>query len=295
MADPLSPIISQLANLVTVKSCLRLLLICCCIILCWVFIQPKLLPLTLPSELTVTLITIIGFSIGALFASVLFSITDSIFKIIDCTLKKRNEQIKKYSDELARNLEKEEKLNIFKKSLEDYPQPAKKILLELTIKDSAITESNFSTDPHNKAFLGLLSNKTILPLNRIDKSTVFCTINPIYKDYLKNYFESIHRSDVENLFSNKHILGLNLLLKRFTDTANDENYVFSIDDIVYSERYLYSPVIQFEEYEEGEFIDNCNIQFYITEHHYEYFSERFSDDIREYVLGYYNEKSELED
>lgn len=92
MADPLATVLTQLTNLVSFRSSLRLLIIAGSIICGWTFIKPELSPLNLPSELLPTLIIVIGFSLGALLSSILFSGFDLIINVLKKTLllEKRN-------------------------------------------------------------------------------------------------------------------------------------------------------------------------------------------------------------
>lgn len=82
MADPLSTILSQLANLASFKSSLRLLIICASIIFSWVYIQSLLLPFNIQNELLLTLLTVIGFSLGAILSSMFFATFDSLTKVV---------------------------------------------------------------------------------------------------------------------------------------------------------------------------------------------------------------------
>ncbi|PHP93139.1 hypothetical protein CBF17_013880, partial [Pantoea agglomerans] len=101
MADPFSTIIGQLANLVSFKSALRLLVIAGSIITCWAWIQPRLITLQIPAELLSTVIVVIGFSLGALVTSIAFSIFDSINNLISTKIKERKKALNELLDRVA--------------------------------------------------------------------------------------------------------------------------------------------------------------------------------------------------
>ncbi|CAM6269260.1 hypothetical protein ENINCK372B1_05035 [Enterobacter intestinihominis] len=84
-----------------------------------------------------------------------------------------------------------------------------------------------------------------------------------------------------------------MLMKIFQDNTFDEEHIFNIPFVSYQNRYNYQPVIKNEIYELGEFIDNCNIQFYIDEHHYPYVHEKLGAEIRSYILCNFNEERAL--
>lgn len=284
MADPFSTILSQIANLVSFKSSLRLLLIAASIIFSWVYIQPFLLPFNIQNELGITLLTAIGFSIGALLSSCLFTLSELLIGLVKNKIenkkKERNlikEQLKKFQADFDKN-------EILKVSFQDYSLQAKEILLTLLKKDSTIHSHDSSFDPHNIAFLGLLENKIVLPLNRIDKSKTFCTLNPTFKDTVKELFDTIHKSQIDELIASQ-LDGFENLILKFKENSNDQEFIFDIENIVYINRYAYSPVIRFEEYEDDEFIGNCNIQFYTEDHYHQHLEEALGCTLRDYILG----------
>ncbi|MBJ5867337.1 hypothetical protein JGL56_06300 [Salmonella enterica subsp. enterica serovar Derby] len=292
MADPLATVLSHLTNLVSFRSSLRLLIIAGSIICSWVFIAPMLTPFKLPSELSLGLITVIGFSIGALTYSILFNSVDFIYSSIKkrILLQKNKLELQKQAAEKEINDRKE--IDLFKSSFNDYSFQAKNIMLKLNKSDSTITLEPYSDSEHNKAFMGLLESRIILPLHRLDKKTTFCTINPLYKPVINQLFEFKHRKEVDDLFD-LNPDGLKMLMKNFLDFTLDENHIFRIPFVSYQNRYNYQPVIKNEIYELGEYIDNCNIQFYIDDHHYPYVHEKFGAEIRSYILGNYNEERAL--
>ncbi|MFU0909820.1 hypothetical protein [Kluyvera intermedia] len=110
MADPLATVLTHITNLVSFRSSLRLLVIACSIILCWIYIEPHLNLLKIPKEVSITLITIIGFSIGALISACCFGITDFSIKHFNKIIhnrEKTKETIKKNEDIEADNNKKE--------------------------------------------------------------------------------------------------------------------------------------------------------------------------------------------
>ncbi|PIF13917.1 hypothetical protein [Candidatus Pantoea floridensis] len=287
MADPFSTILTQITNLVSFKSSIRLLIIAASIIFCWVYIQPLILPFNIQSELSTALISVIGFAIGALLSSALFFVYDyiagSIKNKIENNKKTREriqEEFKKAEDDFRKN-------EILKSSFNDYSAQAKKILLTLLKKDSTIQIDDLYSDVHKKAFLGLLENKLVIPLNRIDKSMTFCTLNPTFRETIKTLFDNKHNAEVEELISSQ-AEGFDKLTSKFKDDSNEDNFIFDIEHSVYINRYTYSPVIRFEEYDEHEFIDDCNIQFYIEEHYLEQLIKNLGFNLRGYILGKHN-------
>lgn len=118
---------------------------------------------------------------------------------------------------------------------------------------------------------------------------MFCAINPLYKKVIKQLFEEKHRKDVEALFD-LNPDGFKGLIKKFQNLRYKEEHIFNIAYCMYNNRYSYTPVIKHELYELGEFIDTCNIQFYIPEHYYPLICEKMGAEIRSCVLGNYSEE-----
>lgn len=292
MADPLATVLSHLTNLVSFRSSLRLLIIAGSIICCWVFIAPMLTPFKLPSELSLGLITVIGFSIGALTSSILFNSVDFIYSFTKKRIQLRKNKLDLQKQAAEKEISDRKKLDLFKSSFNDYSSQAKNIMLKLNKSDCTIALEPYSDSEHNKAFMGLLESNIILPLHRLDKKTTFCTINPLYKNVINQLFEFKHRKEVDELFDFNPD-GLKMLMKNFQDHTFDEEHIFNIPFASYQNRYNYQPVIKNEIYELGDFIDNCNIQFYIDEHHYPYVHEKLGAEIRSYVLGNFNEERAL--
>lgn len=292
MSDPLSTVLSHLTNLVSFRSSLRLLMIAGSIIGCWVLVEPRLNQFKIPNELAITLITIIGFSLGALLSSILFGIVDLIIRLTKEKLDTRQKNLaldKKEEENKINNLK---KIQLLKTSFNDYSHFAKNILLKLKDNDCTIQLERSTDAEHNKAFLGLLEGEIILPLHRLDKTTTLCTINPIYKNAISDLFEEKHRKEVENLLD-LNPDGLKMLLKKLHNKSYKEDYIFNIVYVIYQNRYNYTPVIKHELFEEGDYIDNCNIHFYISEHHYPYLSKILGVNIRDYILGNFNEERAL--
>ncbi|UXO68918.1 hypothetical protein [Pantoea dispersa] len=282
MADPFSTIIGHLANLVSFKSSLRLLVIAGAIIASWVWVQPELKPLQIPAELQLTIIVAIGFSIGALLTSVTFAIFDCLRNFISATNEKRIKSKKDIQD-------KENELEIIKNknkllvnSFDSYSFHAKSILLKLLNKDDSIKLEDFYKE-YNDAFKGLLEGKIVLILKVIDKRVSFCTINPIYKDTLTQLFEDKHKNEVDQLFAQKPE-GFDKLISLFKDVTREENHIFEIDNSVFGSKFSYQPAIKYKKYSEGEFIGDCNIQFYIDDHHLSYMVEKAGQQLKEYIL-----------
>ncbi|ELZ9926920.1 hypothetical protein ACMW09_002039 [Cronobacter malonaticus] len=283
MADPLSTIFSQVANLVSFKPALRLLIIAGSIIGCWIKVEPRLDYLKIPNELSITLITTIGFSIGVLIATLIFWFYDLVTERIKDIKKSKLEkvaEIKKQQEQAQAN---KNKVAMFKESFDDYSGYAKEILLKLTVKDSAV-----HINSHNeRAFLGLLESKIVLPLHRIDKTTTHCTINPIYREAVLDLFNTKFRNETQELFD-KNPAGLNMLIAKFKDKTKPDNFNFNITRTVLENRYQYSPTIKFEVFDGDAFLkedDFCEIQFHITDHHYPYFIEKIGEDVRPYIFG----------
>ncbi|EJV1263976.1 hypothetical protein ACE3IK_08365 [Enterobacter hormaechei subsp. xiangfangensis] len=289
MADPIATVLSHLTNLVTFRSSLRLLIIAGSIICCWVFIEPKLSPFKLPNELSLTLITVIGFSFGALLSATLFNSLDLVIKFATKKIDLRNKQREIQKEEETRKANEHQKVELFKKSFNDYSLDAKEILLKLKDNDCTIESGTTVGEAHNNALLGLLENKIILPQHRLDKRHTYCTINPLYKDAIIQAFDEKHRKEVDEVFSLESN-DLNMLLKKFSNKTYEDNHVFNIVHSIYRNRYNYMPVIKHEFYDEGDFIENCNIQFYVSDPHYPFVCEKLGSEIRGYILGNYNEE-----
>ncbi|EKI30960.1 hypothetical protein, partial [Escherichia coli] len=243
MTDPLSTVLSHLTNLVSFRSSLRLLIIAGSIIGCWVLVEPKLGQFKIPNELSITLITIIGFSLGALLSSILFGIVDLFIRFTKEKLIVRQNKLAldKKEEEKRRNDLK--KIQLLKISFNDYSHFAKAILLKLKDNDCTIQLERSTDDEHNKAFLGLLDGEIVLPLHRLDKTTTLCTINPIYRNILTDLFEQKHRKEVEDLLSSNPD-GLDILLSKFKNKTYKEEHIFNIPYVIFQNRYNYTPVIK---------------------------------------------------
>jgi len=259
------------------------------IICCWVFIEPKLNPFKLPNELSLTLITVIGFSLGALLSATLFNTFDLAIKFVTRKIDSINKQRETKKEEEARKANELRKVELFKKSFNDYSPDAKEILLKLKDDDCTIESGTTVGESHNNALLGLLENKIILPQHRIDKKHTYCTINSLYKDAIIQLFDEKHRKEVDEVFS-LDSNDLKMLLKKFSNKTYEDIHVFNIVQGIYRNRYNYMPVIKHEFYEEGDFIDNCNIQFYFSDPHYPFVCEKLGSEIRGYILGNYKEE-----
>ncbi|EKM0375499.1 hypothetical protein SMY29_001592 [Cronobacter sakazakii] len=289
MADPLSTVLTHITNLVSFRASFRLLIIAGSIICCWIYIEPALTPLKIPSELAVTLITIIGFSIGALIAALFFGATDSLVKLITSRLNAIKERKEAEKEREAQEESNNKKIKLLINSFEEYSHYAKDILLSLTVKDCAIRLKAAPYHDYNKSFEGLLDGKIVLPLKRIDKTTTYCTINPLYKETIIELFEAKHKEEVESLF-NGEFNGFEMLLAKFQEQSKPEDHIFRIENSIYENRYCYTPAIRFETYDDGEFLDNCNIQFYITDHHYPFVFEKLGGEIRHFIYGRHKPK-----
>lgn len=293
MADPFATVLTHLTNLVSFRSSLRLLIISGSIICCWVFIAPKLTPLSLPSELSLTLITVIGFSFGALLFSAIFNTLDFTVNFIKDKLNAKKklallEKVKKEKrDNDLKNIE------LVKKSFNDYSVHARDILFKLNKNDCTIGMGSGFGPSYKDAINGLLDSGIVIVLHRLEKEAAFCTINPLYKDAINQSFDEKHRKEVAELLE-RNPDGLKSLIKKLQNKTNVERFVFNIPRITFINRFNYTPIIKTELYEEGEFIDNCNIQFYISERHYSFLSEKLGTDIREYILGFVKEENEQE-
>lgn len=294
MADPLTPIINQLSNLVSFKSALRLLLIACGVILCWINAQPYIEKYNLPNELAITLVTIVGFSLGALTSVIIFSTFDLIKTLVSIFFKKRkdNKEKKEKSDLLA--IQESERISVFKKSLEEYSFEAMQILLVLSIKDKAIQLNGWADSPTNIAFRGLQENKIIIILEAIDKKTFFCTINPFFKKVIVDYFNKKHTDEINILISSENE-GFKVIMELFKKKEKEEMHVFELGIDVYSERYFLTPVIKHEEYEINEFKENCNIQFYIENHYHKLLEEITHSELRYCFLANFDDKRMITD
>lgn len=292
MADPLATVLTHLTNLVSFRSSLRLLIIAGSIICSWIFIGPMLNPFNLPSELSLGLITAIGFSIGALTASILFNLLDLIYNFTKKQLQIRKDKLELQKQEEEKEISERKKIDLFKSSFNDYSHQAQNIMLKLKDNDCTIGLESYHESLHNKAFRGLLESKIVLPLHRIDKETTFCTINPAYKEAVNQLFALKHQKEVDELFHST-LDGLKMLMEYFQDFKLEEEHIFNIPLVIYQDRYNYLPVIQNETYEFDDFIPNCNIQFYISEHHYPYVREKVGAEIRSFILGNFNEEGAL--
>jgi len=284
MADPLSTILTQLSNLVSFKSSIRLLSIAGSIVLSWIYIQPQLSGLNIPNELLITIITIIGFSLGALFISLIFESFNKVTDIINRKKEKDAKTRQELNDIEEKNKRNERKAQLFEASFEEHSHQAKAILLKLLKKDSAIHLNERYQDGHNEAFLGLLESKIIISLHSIDKTTYFCTINPIYKESLTKLFEEKHRKEVKELFD-AQFEGFFKLISKFLDVNNDENHVYDIEPEIMRYRYCYSPAIKHDIYADGEYAPGSNIQFYITDEHYPFIVEKTITNLKTSILG----------
>ncbi|HED3889332.1 TPA: hypothetical protein R4229_001689 [Morganella morganii] len=295
MSDPLATILTHLTNLVSFKSSLRLLLIAGLIICSWVFIEPNLSPFNLPSELSITLITVIGFSLGALVSSILFNGFDLVVNIKKNKITARRKKIE-FQKKLQENEEyNHKKIELIKRSFNDYSSSAHEILLKLKDDDCTVT-LRLHDDNYNTAFDGLIESEVVLIQHKLEKNTFCCTINPLYKEAIKQSFEERYRKEVDELFE-LNPTEFNMLIKKFQNLTHKEDHVFNIVNIIYKKRYNYYPIIKFKVFElgkacdnRGKVIDNLNIYFYIPDEYYPFICEKLGGEVRKFVFGNYNEE-----
>ena len=282
MADPFSTIIGQLANIVSFKSALRLLVIAGSIIACWAWVQPRLINLQIPAELLSTIIVVIGFSLGALVTSIAFSIFDSINNLIITKIEKNKKAIIDLQKEEA-VLEKNNKENeLLIKSFDIYSSDAKSILLKLISKDDKIN-IHYMSQTYRDAFKGLIDGKIVIILKVIDTNTTFCTINPIFRDTINNLFDEKHKREVNDLFE-RNPSGLDKLILLFKDNTLGKEHVFGLDADIDKNDYYFKPVIKNESYYPGEVSEGHNVQYYIDDHHYPFMVEQLGNPLRGFVL-----------
>lgn len=282
MADPFSTIIGQLANIVSFKSALRLLVIAGSIIACWAWVQPRLINLKIPAELLSTIIVVIGFSLGALVTSIAFSIFDSINNLLITKIEKRKQAINNLQKEEA-VLEKNNKENeLLIKSFDSYSSNAKSILLKLINEDDKI-DLAYANQSYKDAFKGLIDGKIVIILKVIDKNTTFCTINPIFKDTMNNLFDKKHKREVNDLFE-RNPSGLDKLILLFKDNTLGGEHVFGLDADIDKNVYHFQPVIKYSNYYLGAPSEGYNVRFYIDDHHYPFMVEQLGHPLRDFIL-----------
>ncbi|UWS30315.1 hypothetical protein [Erwinia pyrifoliae] len=172
MADPLTPIINQLANIFSFKSALRLLLIAAGVIVCWVKLPQHLMHYHLPSELSITLVTLVGFALGALFSSLIFSVSEYFLRKFYQHLDNKKKRAEIRHQEILIEEKNVEKIAIFKRSFVKYSPYAKEILVTILRKDTAIKEDDFDNSPRNLSFRGLVKNEIVTPLEQIEKKHI---------------------------------------------------------------------------------------------------------------------------
>lgn len=294
MADPISPLLNYLNNLMTAKASFRLLIVICFIFLCITNIHPYLLEMEIPSEISMTLSLLIGFASGSLVSSFLSQIYNFSMKCIKSSIKKR----KKEKEEIELQQKQREidnvKIATLTESLCFYSKDAKEILIKLLEKNMAFELEN-SSDLDN-AISGLLKNEIILRINEIDQKRLFLRINPTYKECIKNHFDEEFKSDIETFFYESP-KGSNLLIDLFSDKNEEDDHIFEIPSEYYDYRHDFYPLIKYETYTKhhtvryaNKKIFGCDIQFYINPFHYELLCEKLNVELREFILCKYEKK-----
>jgi hypothetical protein len=187
------------------------------------------------------------------------------------------------------------KIELIKRSFNDYSSSAHEILLKLKDDDCTVT-LRLHDDNYNTAFDGLIESEVVLIQHKLEKNTFCCTINPLYKEAIKQSFEERYRKEVDELFE-LNPTEFNMLIKKFQNLTHKEDHVFNIVNIIYKKRYNYYPIIKFKVFElgkacdnRGKVIDNLNIYFYIPDEYYPFICEKLGGEVRKFVFGNYNEE-----
>lgn len=238
-----------------------------------------------------TLSLLIGFASGSLVSSFL----SQIYKFSMTWIKSSIEKRKKEKEEIELQHKQREinnsKIATLTESLCFYSKDAKEILIKLLKKDMAFELENSSN--LDNAISGLLENKIILCINKIDRKRLFLRINPIYKECIKNHFNEEFKSDIETFFYELP-KGCDLLINLFSDKNEEDDNVFEIPSEYYDYRHNFPPIIKYETYTKdhtvrygNKKIIGCDIQFYINPFHYELLCEKLNVELREFILCKY--------
>lgn len=124
----------------------------------------------LPSELIITLVTLVGFALGALISSLIFSVSECFLREIYQYLDNKKKRAEIHYQEILIEEKNVEEIEIFKRSFVEYSPYAKEILVTLFRKDSAIKEDDFDNSPRNLSLRGLVKNEIVIPLEQIEKN-----------------------------------------------------------------------------------------------------------------------------
>lgn len=294
MADPITPLLNYLSNLLTAKASLRLLITILFVVFCFTNVQPYLLKFNIPSEFSATLAVLIGFAIGSLTSSFLFSLYDNALKLIKNIANKRKLKVEKLASEQNEIQENNKKIEILQKSLYYYSEDAQKILIKLLNDDSSLELGcHLQTD---NAIRGMIDGEVILVIDKIEKTRLFCTINPIYRECISKHFDDIFANDLDDFFMDIPD-GAELLINLFSNKIEDDSHVFTIPNDFYNYRFNFKPIFLNETYSVmvkvrfgGKLITDCDIQFYINPNHYELLCKKLGVELREFILCRYEHK-----
>lgn len=172
-----------------------------------------------------------------------------------------------------------------------YSEDAKKILIKLLKDDSSLELGrHIHTD---NAIRGMIDGEVILVIDKIEKTRLFCTINPIYRECISKHFDDIFTIDLDDFFIEMPD-GAELLIKLFSNKIEDDSHIFTIPNDFYNYRFNFEPIFLNETYSsrvkvryEGKLITDCEIQFYINSNHYDLLCKKLGVELREFILCKY--------
>lgn len=288
MADPITPLLNFFSSLLTAKASLRLLITILFVVLCFTNVQPYFLKFNIPSEFSATLAVLIGFATGSLTSSFLFSLYDNALKLIKNLTNKRKLKIEKLALEKHKIEENNKKIEMLQKSLHYYSEDAQKILIKL-LKDDSSLELGCHIQTDN-AITGMIDSEVILVIDKIEKTKLFCTINPIYRECISKHFDNIFSNDIDDFFIELPD-GAELLIKLFSNKIEDDSHVFTIPNEFYDYRFNFEPIFLNKTYSsrekvryEGKLINDCAIHFCINSNHYDLLCKKLGVELREFIL-----------
>lgn len=295
MADPVSPLLNYLSNLMTARASFRLLLVICSIILCWMKVEPYLLGMEIPTELVVTLVVLTGFSTGSLLSILVFNSIDYLLGKAKSLIKKRRLKKEKKDEREKEEIVLREKTEILARSLPEYSRKAEEILNKLLEKDCSL-HIGTSKDV-DIAINGLIDGDIIHVLSIIDETIYFCTINPLYRECIENFYEEKIMQQINDFLEKEE--NIDFLIELFSDNKNDITHTFEFPKNIVNSTYNYGPVIlrktffgnkvRFKNVE----IYNCDFKLYILPKYHKALSEKLNMKLRDFVFCHY-QKSENE-
>lgn len=191
MSEMLSSVISFANNLISPKAIIKYLSIAGLLVVSWVYIQPLLLQLGIPTEQISLITLLIGVGLGS-FLGLTISWIHSFFW--GRYQQKKEEQLDLQIKEGERARHNAKVVDMLKDSIGYLPFHQKITLRMLTITDGRVLDTR---DENNAA---LIRNHYVHKISEVGRTEVLVRINPVVYDIVKLDFDEYKKEKIESFF-----------------------------------------------------------------------------------------------